>query len=83
MIESDIRNCECGNEIMISIKTDESLESPWKFDVEIKPMKKPKECCKAKIGQGIMMTEIGIQKMATAMQVTVVVGVGLNDSNYK
>ena len=82
-IESDIMNCECGNEILVTIRTDDSLDDPWTFDVEIKPMQKPRNCCKAKIGQGLMMTEIGIQKMADAMKVTVIVEVELNETNYE
>jgi hypothetical protein len=82
-IESDIMNCDCGNEILTTIKTDDSIEDPWTFDVEIKPMEKPKICCMAKIGHGVMMTEIGVQKMATSMGVTVIVGVELNETNYE
>lgn len=83
--EADIVNCEkCGNEILMSIKTDEEdLREPWKFDIVIKPLQEPKDCCKARIGKGLHDLEHYGHEMAMQMNVTVMLSIKLDQEAYK
>ena len=49
-IESGVSTCMCGNDVLLAIKTDESVGDVWEYVLDVKPQQEPRDCCKAFIG---------------------------------